>query len=137
MSKGINSQYQGHNLARYTYHRPTYHLPAAKKHTKNKGNTKKPITRRRKKVLKICLDSRQETGQKQKQGEDRMSNMTRQDKKGAERKMESNDSPETPDRGGTSEEPILPSGHKPTTLEDGATCTIANLPPWRMVQPVP
>ena len=48
-------------------------------------------------------------GQKQKQ-EDRMSNMTRQNNQGADRKMESNDSPDIPDRGETSEEPGLPLG---------------------------
>ena len=42
--------------------------------------------------------------------EDRMSNRTRQHNKGTERKMESNDSSEIPDRGETSEEPSLPSG---------------------------
>ena len=51
-------------------------------------------------------------GQKQKQGEDRMSNRTRQNNKGADRKMESNDSPEIPDRGETSKEPGLPSSQK-------------------------
>ena len=36
----------------------------------------------------------------------------RQNKEGADRKMETNDSPEIPDRGGgTSDEPGLPSGH--------------------------
>ena len=40
-----------------------------------------------------------------------MSNRTRQNNKTADRKMESNDSPEIPDRGETSEEPGLPSGN--------------------------
>ena len=40
-----------------------------------------------------------------------MSNRTRQNNKGADGKMESNDSPEIPDRGKT-EEPGLPSGQK-------------------------
>ena len=41
-----------------------------------------------------------------------MSNRTRQNNQGADgiRKMESNDSPEIPDRGETSEEPGLPLG---------------------------
>ena len=39
-----------------------------------------------------------------------MSNRTRQNNKGADRKMESNDSPEIPERGETSEEPGLLSG---------------------------
>ena len=43
-------------------------------------------------------------GQKQKQ-EYRMSNRTRQNNKGADRKKESNDSLEIPDRGETSKEP--------------------------------
>ena len=38
----------------------------------------------------------------------KMNNKTRQNNKGADRKIESNDSPETPDRGETSEEPGLP-----------------------------
>ena len=38
-------------------------------------------------------------GQKQKQGEDRMSNRTRQNNKGADRWMKSNDSSEIPNRG--------------------------------------
>ena len=41
-----------------------------------------------------------------------MSNRTRQNNKGADRKMESNDSPEITYRGETSEEPGLPSGQK-------------------------
>ena len=51
-------------------------------------------------------------GQKQKNGEDRMSNRTRQNNKKADRKGGSHDSPEIPDRGETSEEPGLPSGQK-------------------------
>ena len=39
-----------------------------------------------------------------------MSNKTRQNNKRADRKMESNGSPEIPDRRETSEEPGLPSG---------------------------
>ena len=56
-------------------------------------------------------------GQKQKQ-EDRMSNMTRQNNQGADRKMESNDSPDIPDRGKTSEVPGLPSGQKNGSLRE-------------------
>ena len=41
-----------------------------------------------------------------------MSNRTRRNNKGADRKMGSNDSPEIADRGETSEEPVLPSGLK-------------------------
>ena len=41
-----------------------------------------------------------------------MNNRTGQNSKGADRKMESNDSPELPDKGETSEEPGLPSGQK-------------------------
>ena len=41
-----------------------------------------------------------------------MSNRTRQNNKRADRKMESNDSPEIPDREETSEESSLPSGQK-------------------------
>ena len=37
----------------------------------------------------------------------KMNNKTRQNNKGADRKIESNDSPEIPDRGETSEEPGL------------------------------
>ena len=47
---------------------------------------------------------------KAKMGEDRRSNRTRSNNKSADRKMESNDSPEIPDRGETSETPGLPSG---------------------------
>ena len=39
-----------------------------------------------------------------------MSNRTRQNNKRANRKMESNENPEIPDRGETSEKPGLPSG---------------------------
>ena len=42
--------------------------------------------------------------------EDRVSNRTRQNNKRADRKRESNDSPEIPDMGETSEELGLPSG---------------------------
>ena len=48
-------------------------------------------------------------GQKQNKIEDRMSNRTRQNSKKADRKMESNGSPEIPDMGETSEAPGLPS----------------------------
>ena len=48
---------------------------------------------------------RQETGPK---GEDRRSNSTRKNNQRADRKMESNDSPEIPDRGKKSEAPSLP-----------------------------
>ena len=65
----------------------------------------------RKKSFKKFLDLGRRLGQNQKQGEDRMSNRTRQNNNGADRKMESNDSPNIPDRGETSEEPGLPSGH--------------------------
>ena len=41
-----------------------------------------------------------------------MNNRTRQNNKRADRKMESNDSPEIPDREETSEEPSLPSCQK-------------------------
>ena len=41
-----------------------------------------------------------------------MSNRTRQNNKRAGRKMESNDSPEVPDKEETSEEPGLPSGQQ-------------------------
>ena len=41
-----------------------------------------------------------------------MSNRTRQNKKRAGKKMESNDSPEIPDRRETTEEPGFPSGQK-------------------------
>ena len=51
-------------------------------------------------------------GQKQKQGEDIMSSRTRQNNKRADRQMESNDSPEIPDKQETSEETGLPSGQK-------------------------
>ena len=48
-------------------------------------------------------------GQNQKKGENR-SNRTRQNNKRADRKVESNDSPEIPDRAKTSEVPGLPLG---------------------------
>ena len=41
-----------------------------------------------------------------------MSNRTKQNNKTADRKMESNDSPDIPDRGETPEEPGFPSGQK-------------------------
>ena len=49
-------------------------------------------------------------GQKQKNPEGSKSNRTRQNNKRADRKVESNDSPEIPDRGETSAIPGLPSG---------------------------
>ena len=45
-----------------------------------------------------------------------MSNRTRQNNKGAERKMESNNSPEITNKGEKSEEPGLPSGQKNGTV---------------------
>ena len=74
------------------------------KTTKNKGNTKKLISR------KEILESSQETGPKAEKGEDRRSNMNRQNNKRTDRKMKSNDSPEIPDRGETSEESGIPLG---------------------------
>ena len=41
-----------------------------------------------------------------------MSNRTRQNNKGTDRKVELNDSPEIPDREEASEDPGLPSGQK-------------------------
>ena len=41
-----------------------------------------------------------------------MNNRTRQNNKGTDAKTESNDSPEIPDRGETSEEPGLPLGQR-------------------------
>ena len=85
---------QCHKVAHYTYHRPTYHLLAAKKEkTKNKGHTKNPAYLQKKKFKDIS------GGQKQKK-EDRMSNKTGQNNKTADRQMESNDSPEIPRQGG-------------------------------------
>ena len=55
------------------------------------------------------MKSWQETGPKAEKIEYR-SNRTRQNNTGADRKMESNDNPEIPDRGETSEDPGLPSG---------------------------
>ena len=59
------------------------------------------------------MESRQGTGPKTEKNEKTMSNRTRQNNKTADRKVESNDSLEIPDRGETSEEPGLP------TLKDG------------------
>ena len=49
---------------------------------------------------------------KRKKEEDRKGNRTRQKNKKGDRKVESNDSPEIPDRGETSNIPGLPSGAK-------------------------
>ena len=73
----------------------------------------------RKKSSKKFMESiGRRLGQKQKKGESRLSNRTRQKNKRADRKMESNDKLEIPNRGGgggggeTSEESGLPSGQK-------------------------
>ena len=58
------------------------------------------------------MESRQETRPKTGKGADRRSDRTRQNNKRADRKMESNDSPEIPDREETSKELDLPSGQK-------------------------
>ena len=79
--------------------------------TKIKGNTKKPICRRIF-FFKKFLESRQKTGPKAETRRRQNENRTRQNNKGADRMMESNDSPEIPARGETSEEPGLPSGKK-------------------------
>ena len=47
-----------------------------------------------------------------------MSNRTRQNNKRADRNMESNDSPEFPDRDETSEDPGLPSGQRTEELRE-------------------
>ena len=101
MSKCINSSYQCRKVARYTYHRPTYHLTAAKTKKKKKRKTiQKSLSLEGKQSWMKFLDSRQETGPKaETRRKDRMSNRTRQNNKGADRKKESNDSPELPDRG--------------------------------------
>ena len=57
-----------------------------------------------------------------------MSNRNRQNNKRADRKMESNDSPEVPDRAETPEEPDLPSGHHNRTKFD-QTIIIENTEP--------
>ena len=62
------------------------------------------------KSFKTCLESRQGTGPKAEKGDNRRSNRARQNNKTADRKMESNDSPEIPDRGEISENPGLTSG---------------------------
>ena len=58
------------------------------------------------------MDSRQETGPKAEKDKTEIVTGLRQKNKTADRRMESNDSPESPDREETSEEPGLPSGQK-------------------------
>ena len=58
---------------------------------------KKPISEKNN-VLKTFLESMHENGLKADKGEDRRINRTRQNNKRADRKLESNDSPEIPDR---------------------------------------
>ena len=101
-----NTKYQFHQLARYTYDWPTYHLLAANPAppppppSKNKGNTKKlslektaPVERN---FWKVCM----RLGQKEKEqkGEDRRSSRATQNNKRTDRKMESTDNLEIPDR---------------------------------------
>ena len=74
----------------------TYDLLAAKKATKKQEPYKK--TKNSKNLLKKCLESRWENGPKAEKGNGGRSNRTRENDKRADRKMESNDSPEIPDR---------------------------------------
>ena len=82
-----------HKLACHTCYRPTYHLLAAKQTTKNKGHTKKSVSRRNKR-LNTFLESRQGTGPKTEKDENKRSKRIRQNNKRADRKLDSNDSPE-------------------------------------------
>ena len=52
----------------------------------------------------------QENGLAGRKRKDRKSNRTRQENKRGDSKVESNDSPAIPDRGETSDIPVLPSG---------------------------
>ena len=99
-----------HTIARYAYHRLTYHLLGAKKQLKTSAIQKSLSLE--KKHLKKFLESMQKTGPKaEKKREDRRSNSARHNDKRADRKTESNDSPEITDRGHQiSEESGLPSG---------------------------
>ena len=81
--------------------------PSRLEQNKNKGHKeKRPTSRKR---FKDISGNRQETGPKAEKGEDR-SNRTRHNNKIVYRKMESNDSPDIPDTGETSEVPGLPLG---------------------------
>ena len=71
---------------------------------------KKRSREKKKKVYRNFRKICRRLGQKLKKGEDRRSNRTRQNNKRADRKMESNDNPEIPERGKTSEESGLPWG---------------------------
>ena len=76
------------------------------------------------KGLKKFLESRQEeTGPKTERGEDRRSNRTRQNN-GADRNLQSNDSPEISDKSETSEKPGLPFGHAGQTCD---TCQVKHV----------
>ena len=84
-------------VACYTYHLTSYHLLAAQK----QGQYKNAYLQK-----KVYIHFWKQAGdQKEKIGDNR----TRQNNKGADRKMESNDSPDIPDRGEASEEPRIKS----------------------------
>ena len=70
-----------------------------------------------------------ETGPKADKGEDGMSNRTRQNNKRADRNMESNDNPEILDRGETSEEAGLPSGHNNNNNNNTRTLFYSDISP--------
>ena len=73
--------------------------------------------------MKTCLESRQETGPKAEKGEGQEEQQDRrQNNERADRKMESNDSPEIPDREETSETFGLPSGKNEVEARKRVDC---------------
>ena len=63
-------------------------------------------------MLKTFMESRQGTGPKAEQGEDRMSKRTRQNNKRADIKIKSNNIPEIPDKGEHQKRPASLLGKK-------------------------
>ena len=82
----------------------------------------------------------EESASRQKKRSDRKGNKTRQKNKRGDSKVESNDSPEIPDRGETSDIPCLPSGGERREGEDlggkRQTVDVPWAPAWPPESPV-
>ena len=89
--------------ARCTYHQSTYF-------SKQLNRSHKKAYLLKKNIAEFSGEKIQKNGPAGRKRYDRKSNRTRQKNNTEDSKVESNDSPEIPDRGETSDKPGLPSG---------------------------
>ena len=115
---------------------PTKLSSPSRKKPKTRVTQKKTISRRRRNV-RTFLESRQETGPKAETEEktEEATGLGRHSNKTADRKMESNDSPEIQDRAETSEAPCLPSGK--LGARQGTVLTQSHVCKWDLRRTIP